>query len=689
MMRRLPPSPPYHPPQLPPEAYEAEFRRQGLLPPSPEIEPEEYEVIEPEPELIDLVVEQESDAERRADAYEVRYLDLVREVQEMEESQEWDQGIIDIIKEWIEENPIPDFIEPIPYLAALRDITERLRNVIDDMKERPYARLIEEPALRRRRRTVVEARRRQVARKVLWDWLKITLSRIRRRRALRNVSFPLADIDDRRTDLRYISYRMEINPLLPEEEEEIPPEELPEGEPRILHGIIPYFTTLYDVIQRGLRFAAHQGYFPPVSNTAGVAINVEWISQSETVDVHPLHTFWLREHKFIRETADMRDMIKRLAYGFASEIMLYQQRPSPSPEYIIQLITALRFYITDRTDIQLQQPVARFEEITLEIPEEFGLCEEGRAKKVWIHGYILYSAKGKHGECFFNAVRQSLKDSGCETPHGHNIMVRANKYLENVDKEPLDMGVPLNRVADFTSFLAADITVSMFNDKNELYPVIHTEKGWPNRAQLVLLEGHYYKLVGQGTEKRAKGKQCERCHNYFHKIHECDYLQCASCGRWVKELENHVCNLLNTNFWSRLVWQKQGRKKLFANITFEVKNKCLEDIIIFDFETYPHPATKRHQVYAVGWLWEGIYRFTYGENAVSEFVDWLESRGNKGDKFILIGYNNAYFDNHLLLTENIKRRIYTKIIMHEGGGLICMKWKSKREVNFRCIDLLR
>lgn len=111
--------------------------------------------------------------------------------------------------------------------------------------------------------------------------------------------------------------------------------------------------------------------------------------------------------------------------------------------------------------------------------------------------------------------------------------------------------------------------------------------------------------------------------------------------------------------------------------------KFLNNTIIYDFETFDDTGVKMqrisrrngHQVYAVGYWYKGQIVILYGENAISDFMDFLESIKHAGTR--MVSYNGSGFDHFLIMRELKKRNVKPKII-RKGSKIMELKfWKLK------------
>lgn len=111
--------------------------------------------------------------------------------------------------------------------------------------------------------------------------------------------------------------------------------------------------------------------------------------------------------------------------------------------------------------------------------------------------------------------------------------------------------------------------------------------------------------------------------------------------------------------------------------------KFLKNTIIYDFETFDDTEVKvqrisrrnGHQVYAVGYWYRGQTVILYGENAISDFMDFLKTIKHAGTR--MVSYNGSGFDHFLIMRELKKRNVKPKII-RKGSKIMELKfWKLK------------
>jgi hypothetical protein len=426
-----------------------------------------------------------------------------------------------------------------------------------------------------------------------------------------------------------------------------------------------------------------------------------------------LHYLALQETTFtFAPTDDTELVVDVMADDFLKQIMKKLESPADTPEYVFTFITGVKIFFLDKSntsrlqsgywatpfrdriytqDVSHEQPQVQLDPVT-NLYYTSGFCEQKRGSLTWKHGWLLHSAKGIEGSCFFNAVEQCLPVHYNNDLGRKNVLDRANEFLVHVlMQQPIRNGVRVTDIPSLVGFLKCDITLHQFNEDNELQIVLETNENLPHRATLVLFEEHYYRLIGRASEWECpQGKQCSTCHRYYKKPHVCRMQFCNSCGVWRKNLEGHVCNILTANMWSRIQQEKYGKDKIFANIKFYDFDPTLKETIIFDFETHPLHYSDKHVVYAAGWKHyeqtRGEYYWAYGYDGLEKFVDYIE---NLTTPTTVIGYNSANFDTHFVASELIKRHKLMKLVIHNAGGILSLRYTNSHDVEIKFIDLLR
>jgi hypothetical protein len=359
--------------------------------------------------------------------------------------------------------------------------------------------------------------------------------------------------------------------------------------------------------------------------------------------------------------------------------------------------TSCKFYILE---VPEQGPMISPTSLISPPPSDIGFCADTRGKKITVHDWILLSAKGKDGECFFRAFASQLREKYDKGWNTNNCFPRANSWLEAHNLPILEGGVRISDVPNLVNYLGYTIEIFLFDEENQLdlFDVfLHSNE--EQIIQLVLYEEHWYTLKGQFAFSTPRGNYCGQCHQYFKRAHTCTRIQCKPCGQWVKpeNMDHHFCSLQRVNFRNRIAWQKEGRSKVTANVCFKDKFVSNDNVIFFDIETHLNES-KTHLAYAAGWLRKYTtdsddldkYYFSYGYECVSDFVAYLNSlRKEEAPKVYIITYNGSYYDNHFLLKELVKRAIMPKMVLQPGGGIISMSWKNQYDVQIKAIDLLR
>lgn len=317
-----------------------------------------------------------------------------------------------------------------------------------------------------------------------------------------------------------------------------------------------------------------------------------------------------------------------------------------------------------------------------------GACGSGRAKKVHIHGYILQSASGQHGHCFFNALKNAAMPIGHRFHEGE-VRKRANVYLSHLNIPLIVNQVTIQQAKALCGFFNFPMRISIFNRDNDLEDVFIFREDEP-QAHLVLHDHHWYRYIGEydpSDHNAPKGSKCGQCGRYFKGKHECKYKQCERCGHWYKNLALHTCTQSNVNW--RFA-KERGRHFVVANCALTENPTYNKDVVWFDFETHNRPPfhgvydAPEHVAFASGLTWleeneEREEKIFYGYDCIAKFLEFLPLKFAGKKKITLIGFNNGSYDNNFVIKKLIEKNLLPKFIISGAAGLMRMSWKYEVE----------
>lgn len=345
-------------------------------------------------------------------------------------------------------------------------------------------------------------------------------------------------------------------------------------------------------------------------------------------------------------------------------------------------------------------------------PKGGGWCAEKRGCQQMIHGYVLESARGKNGECFFRAINNSIGKQVTPIKNkGAKIWEVCNRYLRENNFEEINIlnGVTIQNAIDLRLYLCVDLMIYEFDEDNILKNIADTRLLLPfpptnyGTAHIVLFEGHWYKLCSKQIYDPPKETYCSNCRKYFVNIdkHNCsEYIGCEDCGAMRKDLTNHECNIKEANFFANKYKEKIfNEKQLTANILFVDEYISCKNTIIYDLETLIDDHDE-HKPYACGWILENElgqhreeFHFEYGYYCLFRFLDFLWKyeleTDCKNSNFFVIGYNNSGYDNHFILHEIIVRKYKVNFLLQPGGNLVTMELNNPHGIKFKFLDIFR
>jgi hypothetical protein len=325
----------------------------------------------------------------------------------------------------------------------------------------------------------------------------------------------------------------------------------------------------------------------------------------------------------------------------------------------------------------------------MEMDEDTGFCQTDRGKYFYKNGYVLHSAKSKNGQCFFACIEQWFQTE--------KKKFYSKKWKSEIKNEFPDMDINgfecseenLEKVAKYYNI---NIEVYKWNFANELFLFRSTRLNgtqYTDPVKILLDDAHYVRYIRKAyREKNGEGEKCPKCNKFFKKEHECRYAKCGACGRFIikKNMDNHECNINNSNFMAKMEAVKYGKERLFSNVQYLDELDVDKHTIIFDLETHTDPAGK-HLVYACGWYHDKTYQSSYGYNCLEKFMHFLKFLPKA--QYTVIGYNNAHYDNNFIVSYRIKHKLKTKIVNNNGSGIITIQWTENTGAKIKFIDLLK
>jgi hypothetical protein len=153
---------------------------------------------------------------------------------------------------------------------------------------------------------------------------------------------------------------------------------------------------------------------------------------------------------------------------------------------------------------------------------------------------------------------------------------------------------------------------------------------------------------------------------------------CKACGK--KYVNTHTCNEKRRTYYKAKI-EKYAKSKYIANHQkyLRHKNKSLkrDELIGFDFETFPDGVSKRHVVYGSSWSDGNDFKKTYGRNSLPEFIEFLKGTYNK----TIVSFNGAKYDNFMLLNALSKNGIKPEKIIINNGRILLISFQGNKVID--------
>ena len=274
-----------------------------------------------------------------------------------------------------------------------------------------------------------------------------------------------------------------------------------------------------------------------------------------------------------------------------------------------------------------------------DLPENF--CNDKNMNKMM--KLKIIDPKSKNNNCGISCLLRGLDING-------------NKVKPNLirKKYNIELNIPINceLLGDIAN-LEFNINLIIINPLGKELLNTNTEY---SKSLYLLLEDHHYSLID------------------FNEIKQ--YKICNHCGE--KTLNTNTSHKCKSN---RIEYNQTQIKKIMLPLKDNRYNKKIfkskinydNDILYFDFETVQ--ANNVFDVYAVGFINNGIYQYYYGKDSLSLFVDYLIQ--NVKDKQ-LCAFNGGRFDNILLFKELINRNITMSNYIKNNGRLLQYSFNNNK-----------
>jgi hypothetical protein len=357
--------------------------------------------------------------------------------------------------------------------------------------------------------------------------------------------------------------------------------------------------------------------------------------------------------------------------------------------------------IAENTGAMLKNMIMQYAPVSRLFGARFG-CSQG-SKEITTRGeYVLWSTSTKKKRCAIYCVMKKLGigapviDEKTSTKAKSTKEEWIQKFLTHqytTDQTQIEFPMPVSQFPRLAYFFKCNIKLYTWNEKEQkMEPLLdENQKEWEvitnEEAPLVkmmLENSHAFLIVKDGLENISK-KVCPHCRTIYTK-------------------EHNTCNQSKIAFLNRRA--EKNKKEISANEKF-VQSINNRQCIFFDCETFTDEQGE-HIPYAVGWgipdkhsggikrkkendivhiNWE--FKYEWGEGCMQRFIEWLKlysatsENGKKPAKKILIGFNNANYDNLLLAKTCIKMGMHFDFQI-QNNALIGMQGTT-----FKTWDLCR
>jgi len=295
-------------------------------------------------------------------------------------------------------------------------------------------------------------------------------------------------------------------------------------------------------------------------------------------------------------------------------------------------------------------------------------CSQGSKEITSRGGYVLWSTSTKKKRCAIYCVMKKLGigapiiDEKTSTKAKSTKEEWVQKFLTHqyvLDKTQIEFPMPISHFPRLAVFFKCNIQLFVWDAAKDEMVSLKDEEGNPWESvtdteaptvKIMLENSHAYLIMKDGLENISK-KVCPHCRKVYTK-------------------EHNVCDQTKIAFLNRRM--DKNKKEISANEKFvtSINNR---QCIFFDCETFTDERGE-HIPYAIGWgipdeksrgvkrkkedgiapiTWQ--FKYEWGEGCIERFIRWLEDYcgkneqdGKKKPKKILVGFNNANYDNLLL-----------------------------------------
>lgn len=295
-------------------------------------------------------------------------------------------------------------------------------------------------------------------------------------------------------------------------------------------------------------------------------------------------------------------------------------------------------------------------------------CSEGSKETITRGSYVLWSTSTKKKRCAIYCVMKKLglgapiiDDKGSKRAKStkEDIIQQFLTFQFTTDGTQIQFPIPISQFPRLASYFNCNIELFVWNPiTSTMVPLLDHEGNATNfytdsesvTVKMMIENSHAYLIVKDGLENISK-KVCPHCRKVYVNEHNvCDQTKIAYLNRRLEKNKTEI----------------SANEKFVTSIN---NRQC----IFFDCETFTDERGE-HIPYAIGWgipdinsrgikrknedgivpiKWE--FQYEWGEGCIQRFMDWLQKYINKGNesakkqpKKILIGFNNANYDNLLL-----------------------------------------
>jgi hypothetical protein len=283
--------------------------------------------------------------------------------------------------------------------------------------------------------------------------------------------------------------------------------------------------------------------------------------------------------------------------------------------------------------------VIGYDIILIKQPRSAG-CD-GREHTVKMNGMTCISPKTANRNCLFACINRSMDIK--------NNVRKPDVMRQECNIKPNTLITLAQHEAIAKKY---DLTITTYGITGA---IIQTVGSGSNLVKIMMIvgnadgEGHYVLMVNQK-------KVCEKCNTEWENYHS--QAHCNSKQR------------------HHLLQHKDGRMVVPAKYKDEE-----DDMIFFDFETFPLGEERVLTIYASGWKSDGQLYQKYGNDAGEEFMKWVMTQ----EKKTLCAYNGSGFDFHFILKWLIVNEVEVKDIIIANGSILSFKFGN----NLKVWDLYR